>query len=118
MPSPIATAIGIVAAIVNSPHGLSASAFTTTSPSTASRIVMIATMLTCAAMPATGPTSSRTMRPRDFPPRRTEQNRITLSCTAPPSVAPTSIQIMPGRKPNCAASTGPTSGPGPAIAAK
>ena len=25
---------------------------------------------------------------------------------------------MPGRKPNCAASTGPTSGPGPAIAAK
>ena len=43
---------------------------------------------------------------------------MTLSCTAPPSVAPTSIQSMPGRKPNCAASTGPTSGPGPAMAAK
>ena len=28
------------------------------------------------------------------------------------------IQSAPGRNPNCAASVGPTSGPGPAIAAK
>jgi hypothetical protein len=28
------------------------------------------------------------------------------------------IQSAPGRKPNCAASVGPTSGPGPAMAAK
>src|SRR4051812_3865515 len=88
---PMATAIGIVAAIVNNPHGLSASAFTTTSPSTASKTVMIATMLTNAARPAKGPTSSRTICASDFPLRRTEQNIITQSCTAPPSVAPTSI---------------------------
>ena len=79
---------------------------------------MIATMLTSAARPAKGPTSSRTIWPRDLPPRRTEQNMITQSCTAPPSVAPMSIHSSPGMKPNCAASTGPTSGPGPAIAAK
>ena len=28
------------------------------------------------------------------------------------------IHSVPGRYPNCAASTGPTSGPGPAMAAK
>ena len=28
------------------------------------------------------------------------------------------IHNIPGKNPNCAASTGPTSGPGPAIAAK
>ena len=79
---------------------------------------MMARMLMSAANPAKGPTSSRTIRPSDLPPRRTEQNMITLSCTAPPSVAPTSIHSMPGKKPNCAAKTGPTSGPGPAMAAK
>ena len=115
---PITTAIGIVAAIVNKPHGLSASAFTTTSPSTASKITMIAMMLTNATNPANGPTSSRTICPSDRPPRRTEQNITTQSCTAPPRVAPIRIHNIPGKNPNCAASTGPTSGPGPAIAAK
>ena len=43
---------------------------------------------------------------------------MTKSCTAPPRTTPTTIQIAPGRKPNWAASVGPTSGPGPAIAAK
>ena len=37
------------------------------------------------------------------------------SCTAPPSVAPIKIHSRPGINPNCAASTGPTRGPGPAI---
>ncbi len=91
------TAMGIVAAMVNTPHGLSASALTTTSPSTARRMVMMARMLTSATSPANGPTSSRTIWPRDLPRRRTEQNMITLSCTAPPSVAPISIHSIPGR---------------------
>ena len=115
---PITTAMGIVAAMVKRPHGLSASALTTTSASTASRMIMMAMMLMSAMNPANGPTSSATIWPSDLPRRRTEQNMITQSCTAPPSVAPTRIHNIPGRKPNCAASTGPTSGPGPAIAAK
>ena len=118
MPMPITMAIGMVAAMVNKPHGLSASALTTTSASTASRMIMMATMLTSATAPANGPISSRTIWPSDLPRRRVEQNRITESCTAPPSVAPISIHNMPGRYPNWAASTGPTSGPGPAMAAK
>ena len=87
----------MVSAIVKSPHGLSASARTTTSASTASKITMIATMLTSATSPAKGPTSSRTICPRDLPRRRVEQNMITESCTPPPSVAPISIQSRPGR---------------------
>ncbi len=43
---------------------------------------------------------------------------MMLSWTAPPKTAPISIQRRPGRYPNCAASTGPTRGPGPAMAAK
>ena len=45
-------AMGIVAATVNTPHGLSASAFTTTSASTASRITMMARIATVAITPA------------------------------------------------------------------
>ena len=55
---PMSSAIGIVIDSVNSPHGLSRSALTTTSASTASRMIMIAKMATIAAMPATGLTSS------------------------------------------------------------
>jgi len=73
---------------------------------------------TSVTIPAKDPTSSRIISPSDRPPRRSEEKRMMESCTAPPSVAPTSIQSSPGIKPNCAASTGPTSGPGPAIAAK
>ena len=118
IPRPIAIASGTVAAIVKSPHELSASAFTTTSASTARMMTRMASVLTSATNPAKGPTSSRTIRAKDFPLRRTEQNRTRLSWTAPPSVAPTRSHNMPGKKPNCAASTGPTSGPGPALAAK
>ena len=89
--------MGIVAVIVNTPHGDSARAFTTTRASTASRMIEIAVTLTRATSPAKGPTSSRTIRPRDRPPRRTEQKRMTLSWTAPPRTAPTRIHRKPGR---------------------
>ncbi len=55
---PMSSAIGIVIESVNSPHGLSRSALTTTSASTASRMIMIAKIATIAARPATGFTSS------------------------------------------------------------
>ena len=91
------TAIGIVAKIVNRPHGLSARALTTTNESTANRITMIPKILINATIPAKGPTSSRTICPSDLPPRRTEQNIIILSCTAPPRVAPINIHNIPGK---------------------
>src|SRR2546429_9073319 len=43
---------------------------------------------------------------------------ISQPCPAPPPPTPITSHSVPGRKPNCAASTGPTSGPAPAIAAK
>ena len=52
-------AIGIVIASENVPHGDAASAFTTTSASTASRMIMIENTAISAAMPPTGPISSR-----------------------------------------------------------
>ena len=105
-------------AIVVKPHGLSASACTTTSASTASSRAMISRTETSATQPAKGLISSLAICPSDLPLRRIEAKRITKSCTAPASTTPTMIQRVPGRKPNCAASTGPTSGPAPAIAAK
>ena len=55
---PITIAKGIVAAIVKSPHGLSAKALTTTKPNTASKIVMIANSEIIATKPTNGCTSS------------------------------------------------------------
>ena len=69
-----------------------------------------------AAMPITPAvvlSSSFTICASDLPLRRIEQNRITKSCTAPPSTTPIKIQSALGKYPNWAASTGPTSGPGP-----
>ncbi len=57
-------AIGIVIASENVPHGESARAWTTTSASTASRITMMARTATMAAVPPTGPISSRAIWPR------------------------------------------------------
>ena len=94
---PIMIAIGIVAAIVNVPHGLPLSAFTTTSATTASRITMIIRTVISAVNPPTFPISSRAICPSDFPSRRTEQNNTTKSCTAPPSTAPMMIHSAPGR---------------------
>ncbi len=118
MYAPISKAMGIVSPTVTTPHGLSPSAFTTISASTAISTIMIPRIATNATMPATGPISSFAIWPRDLPFRRTLDARITKSCTAPPRATPITIQIAPGRKPNCAASVGPTSGPGPAMAAK
>ena len=90
-------ASGMVAAIVNKPHGLSASAFTTTRPSTARMMVMIASRLTIAIRPITGLSSSLSIWPSDLPLRRIEENSTTASCTPPPRVAPTRIHSIPGK---------------------
>ena len=55
---PISKAMGIVQAIVNSPHGDARSALTTINASTASRIIMIASTATIAVTPVTLLTSS------------------------------------------------------------
>ena len=95
--NPISTAIGIVQAMVNTPHGLSLSAFTTTSASTAERITRIASTATMASSPVTYPVSSLAIWPSDLPSRRIEPNRMMKSCTAPASTTPNTIQIVPGR---------------------
>jgi hypothetical protein len=102
----------------NAPHGDSARARTTTRASTASRITMIERTAMRAAAPPTGPISSRAICPSDLPSRLREKKSVVMSCTAPARMTPTMIQIVPGKNPICAASTGPTSGPAPAIAAK
>ena len=51
------------------------------------------------------------------PPHRSEEHDHVVH-TAAQRRADQESTSVPGRKPNCAASTGPTSGPGPAIAAK
>ena len=65
-------AIGIVIAIENTPHGLDASALTTTRASTASRITMITKTATIADAPPTAPISSRTIWPSERPRRRVD----------------------------------------------
>ncbi|SLH01682.1 Uncharacterised protein [Mycobacteroides abscessus subsp. abscessus] len=65
-------AMGMVMAMENTPHGLSPSAFTTTSASTASRIIMITMIAAMAATPPTTPSSSRAICPRLRPRRFVE----------------------------------------------
>ena len=79
---------------------------------------MMKSTASIAVTPAAGLISSFAIWPSDLPLRRSEQNRIVKSCTAPASTTPITSHRVPGRNPNCAASTGPTSGPAPAIAAK
>ena len=90
-------AIGMVAAMVNVPHGLPFNALTTTSPTTANRTIMIKRTVISAVNPPTFPISCRAIWPRDFPSRRMEQNKMTKSCTAPPNTQPMMIQSAPGR---------------------
>ena len=111
-------AMGMVMASEKEPQGDSASARTTTSASTASKMTMMESTAIKAAAPPTGPISSLAICPRDLPSLRMEKKRIVMSCTAPASMTPTMIQIVPGKNPICAAKTGPTSGPAPAMAAK
>ena len=94
---PMNTAMGIVAAMVNVPHGLPASAFTTTSPTTANRMIMISRTVKRATKPPNLPISSRAICPSDLPSRRMDANRMTKSCTAPPSTAPMMIHRVPGK---------------------
>ena len=91
------SAIGIVQAMVNVPHGLSASAFTTSSPSPASATVMMNRTAMEAETPATGPTSFLAISASEQPSRRTEATSTTKSCTAPAKTAPIRIQSAPGR---------------------
>ena len=72
-------AIGMVQRMVKTPHGLSFSALTTTSASTASRMIMMASTATMASSPVTGPVSSLAIWPSDLPSRRMEPKRITKS---------------------------------------
>ena len=65
-------AIGMVAKTVKVPHGLSASALTTTSASTASRMTMIMSTPMRAMVPAAGPFRTRIMSPSERPSRRVE----------------------------------------------
>ena len=90
-------ATGIVAAIVKVPQGLPASAFTTTSATTASNTIIIMSTVMSATKPPTLPISSRAIWPSDLPSRRMEPKRMTKSCTAPASTAPAMIQRVPGR---------------------
>ncbi len=94
---PIRTAMGIVQAMVKNPQGEARRAFTTTSASTASRMIMIMRIATIPVNPATRLISSFAIWPSDFPSRRSEQQRIVKSCTAPASTTPMTIQIVPGR---------------------
>jgi hypothetical protein len=91
------TAMGMVAAMVKVPQGLPLSALTTTSPTTASRIIMISSTVASAVNPPILPISSRAIWPNDLPFRRMEANRMTKSCTAPPITAPMMIHSVPGR---------------------
>ena len=65
-------AMGMVMAMENTPHGLWASACTTTSASTAIRITMMTRTPTRAAAPPVAPSSSRAIWPRERPRRRVE----------------------------------------------
>ncbi len=114
----MSSAMGNVISSEKVPHGDSARARTTTRARTASRITMMDSTAIRAAAPPTGPISSRAICPSDLPLRRMEKNRMVMSWTAPARMTPTMIQTVPGRNPIWAASTGPTSGPAPAIAAK
>ena len=89
----------MVIAIENVPQGDSASAWTTTSASTASRMIMIEKTAIRAATPPTGPISSRAIWPRLLPSRRMEKKSVTMSCTAPAKITPTMIHTVPGRNP-------------------
>ena len=56
--------------------------------------------------------------PMDSPLCRTERNIAIMSCAAPMNTHPSTIHRVTETHPNSAASTGPTIGPAPAIAAK
>ena len=118
MYTPMNNAIGIVAAILNTPQGLCASAFTTTSANTARIMIITPNAPSMTTIPAKEPNSCFAISPNERPSRRVEINNTRKSCTAPARTTPTNNQMVPGKYPICAARIGPTNGPAPAIAAK
>ena len=84
-------------AMVNSPHGLDRKALTTTSATTAIKIIMMKSTPKSAVQPPTLLISSLAICPRDLPSRRIEQKSVTKSCTHPPSTPPITIHSVPGR---------------------
>ncbi len=95
--SPMASAIGMVANTEKVAQGLPFIAFTTTSASTAIRMIMIMSVPPSAAKPPKGPSSSRAICPRLRPSRRVDMNRMVMSWTHPPSTEPNRIHSVPGR---------------------
>ena len=89
--------MGIVANTVDVAHGLCFIALTTTSASTAIRMIMIPSVPNSAAKPPIGPSSWRAIWPSVRPSRRVDRNSMTMSCTHPPSTEPIRIQSVPGR---------------------
>lgn len=87
----------MVSPIEKTPHDDPARALTTTSASTASRMIMIEKTAISAATPPTVPISSRTVWPRLLPLRRIEKNSTTMFWTAPAKMTPTMIQMVLGR---------------------
>ncbi len=77
--TPTSTAIGMVANTVEVAQGLFFMAFTTTSPSTAIRMIMMVSVPSMAAKPPMGPSSSRAICPRLRPLRRVDRNRMVIS---------------------------------------
>ena len=72
-----------------------------------------------AVVPATGPISDRAISASDRPPRRVDAHSvIDVVDRAGRGQQPASSHMKPGAQPNCVASTGPISGPAPAMAAK
>src|ERR1051326_7609643 len=115
---PMIIAIGNVIAIVNVAHELPVMALTIVIPSPAVAMTTTKKMAIVADKPEMPLISVRAVSARDLPSRRTEANRMMKSCTAPARHTPMTSQIKPGRNPNCAARTGPTSGPAPVIPEK
>src|SRR6266702_3498940 len=105
------SAKGIVNPTVKVPQGDSARAFTTTSPRPARAMTTMKRIAMAATTPDRGLISVRAISASDFPLRRMLAPRIMKSCTAPPRQTPITSHNSPGRKPNCAASTGPLIGP-------
>ena len=76
---PMNMAMGMVTITVKVPHGLAASAFTTTSASTARMMIMIIRTPNRAISPGTVPNSDLIMSPSERPSRRDEMKSTMKS---------------------------------------
>ena len=93
---PMNTPSGMVMAMVNTPHGLSASAFTKVMPRPAIAMTNMKRIAIDAMNPMNGLISCLTMSGSERPPRRTEAHRMIESCTAPARHTPATSQMNPG----------------------